>query len=401
MVEGRLAFADGLTRVVRHVVGTVLISWQRILRAALITAALAVVATEMLACLLTATFPPPPVAHLVAVALALALGYSVAVTMLAGMLLNGGARFIRQLEGEIEFGAESATILARSQTSKVAARLRQTLGELHEREARIPRPAASTRQPKPIAARVAVAADTPVAITAIGADVHKETMALDELTPHPLGARPDSRRDPDDAIIRAPAPAFQGLPVSAVRLPRIEWAYAEAHSEMHHSPGAASAPWQQPTQPFTSAEGVPTSDREPVAAERAEAPDAPDAPATSGRDHHAEWAAWVEATERASKTPDAPGLIPRGWYRNGSVTRPLPAITRPLPAVTRPLIAVESQRPVGGVRSGGLWQRVSQALVGHPGEPDDPGALDAKAEDLATSPMSMTDVAPEDAWLNG
>ncbi len=41
IIEGRLAYAEDLTRVFRQVVGAVLLSWQRVLRAGVITTAIA------------------------------------------------------------------------------------------------------------------------------------------------------------------------------------------------------------------------------------------------------------------------------------------------------------------------------------------------------------------------
>ena len=124
IIEGRLAYADDLTRIFRQVVGAVLLSWQRVLRAGLITAALVWSITEIVACGMTSSFPPPAVAHLVAVALAAAVGYGVALTLLLGMLLRGGVRFVRQLEGEIEVGARVASVFARREVSGLGATLR-------------------------------------------------------------------------------------------------------------------------------------------------------------------------------------------------------------------------------------------------------------------------------------
>ncbi|HEX5548639.1 MAG TPA: hypothetical protein VFX24_14610, partial [Ktedonobacterales bacterium] len=73
--------------------------------------------------------------------------------------------------------------------------------------------------------------------------------------------------------------------------------------------------------------------------------------------------------------------------------RPLPAITRPLSANTRPLPPPDDSRVLGGVRSGGLWERVSQALVGQSAPPQN----DARQDE----PPIAGEVMPEDAWLNG
>ena len=86
MTDGRPTYAEEITRVFRQVVGVVLVSWRRILRAGLVSGALALLGAEIAACLVTGSFPPPTAAHLAAVALALAIGYSVAATMLFALL---------------------------------------------------------------------------------------------------------------------------------------------------------------------------------------------------------------------------------------------------------------------------------------------------------------------------
>ena len=111
MMERR-AYVDKLIRLFRQVVGAVLSSWQRTLRLGLITGAVALVTVEVVSCFATSSFPPPAVAHLVAVALALAVGYSCAITLLMGILLKGGLTLIQQLAGEVEIGAH--TTIARS-----------------------------------------------------------------------------------------------------------------------------------------------------------------------------------------------------------------------------------------------------------------------------------------------
>ncbi len=128
MTDGRLAYAEDLIRVSRQVVGVVLLSWQRILRVGLITAIVVLLATEIVACLITSSFPPPPATHLVAVALACALGYGAAVTMLFGMILKGGITFIRYLEGDAELGVHAASVLARREADNVGAGMRRVFG---------------------------------------------------------------------------------------------------------------------------------------------------------------------------------------------------------------------------------------------------------------------------------
>jgi hypothetical protein len=390
IIEGRLAYAEDLTRVFRQVVGAVLLSWQRVLRTGLITAAIVWSMTEIVACVVTSSFPPPAVTHLVAVALAVAVGYGVALTLLLGMLLHGGVRFIRQLEGEIEVGARVASAFARRETGSLGATLRR-FAESGEPKVN-PAAMATLRRTsgRPVARpRISrgPAASSSAAVAAVGLDVARATVRQTpslsapsaQMTALPYNARPDARRDPDDAIIRAPAPELPSLPVLAAHLPRIEWAYDEKLPPVTQAPLIASAPHDVdvPSVPVLASSSP--SDNVTVTL---------DAPETPGPALTSE----VSDDAGTTATPDVPGLIPRG-YRADSSTRPLPAITRPISAITRPLPPPDDSRVPGGVRSGGLWERVSQALVGQPAPPEN----DARQDE----PPIAGEVMPEDAWLNG
>jgi hypothetical protein len=195
------------------------------------------------------------------------------------------------------------------------------------------------------------------------------------MTALPYNARPDTRRDPDDAIIRAPAPELPSLPVLAAHLPRIAWAYDEELPPMTREPLLTSAPHD-----------------DDVALVPALAVSLPPNDLTATHDASEPSAASDSTSDTGTTaTPDVPGLIPRG-YRADSSTRPLPAITRPLSANTRPLTPLDDSHVPGGVRSGGLWERVSQALVGQPAPPE----YDARQDE----PPIAGEVMPEDAWLN-
>jgi hypothetical protein len=393
IIEGRLAYAEDLIRIFRQVVGAVLLSWQRVLRAGLITAAIVWSITEIIACFVTSSFPPPAVTHLVAVTLAVAVSYGVALTLLLGMLLHGGVRFIRQLEGEIEVGASVASVFVRREAGSLGATLRR-FAESGEPKVN-PATVATLRMTsgRPVAKRRisrGPAASTSAAVAAVGLDVARTTVrqtpSLSEpMAALPYNARPDIRRDPDDAIIRAPAPELPSLPVLAAHLPRIEWAYDEKLpsvtpvtpvTPVTQAPTVASAPHDDdvPSVPVLAVT-VPPSDLTATH-------DAPESSAASD----------PMSDTGTTATPDVPGLIPRG-YRADSSSRPLPPITRPLSANTRPLSAPADSRVPGGVRSGGLWERVSRALVGQPAPPE----YDAHQDE----PPIAGEVMPEDAWLNG
>lgn len=358
MMEGQQARAEDLVRVFRQVVGVVLISWQRILRVSLIAAILAILVSETVACFVTGSFPPPPLTHLVAVSLALALGYGVSLTMLTGMLLKGGVRFIRQLEGDMEIGVHAASVFAQREVGALDAGIRRFFGKdnaatktMRARTTTGTSAHPAGRARPSIVARTVAAA--PVA-AAVGRDNAHNVVSYDpndrnddydvydsfETFPPPLGAKPDTRRDPDDAIMRTPAPAFQSLPVRAAQLPRIEWTYDD---RMLPRPVALSSapPAMEQAHVFAA----------PLSAEATASLETPVVPDSS------------YIADELERTPDVPGLIPHGWHRPGRVTRPLPVITRPLPAS-------DASRSSSGARSGGLWERVSQTLIGQSGAPD-------------------------------
>lgn len=382
MTEGEQARAEELVRVFRQVVGVVLISWQRIFRVGLFSAVLAILMTETVACEITGAFPPPPSTHLVAGALALVLGYGVSLTMLIGMLLKGGMSLIRQLEGDVEIGAHAASVFAQREVGDLGAGIRRFFGKGNaEAKTTIirsnirpigkPRPAIATRN-------VAVAS----VVAAVGRDVARNIVFPDtqDAFPPPLSAKPDTRRDPDDANMRTPAPAFQSLPVLAAQLPRIEWTYDDRVLPRPLAPS--------PTPPDREQDLVFVA---PLSANTAHAPEAPDV-------HDV-----PESVEATGRTPDVPGLIPRGWYRAASVTRPLPAVTRPISKVTQPIFASETARTSGGVHSGGLWERFSQALVGQPGAPE-PESADHKdhkdhkdQDDDIDRQLPLSEVTPDNA----
>ncbi len=386
MTEGRLAYAEALTRVSRQMIGVVLVSWQRVLRIGLLTAAVTLFGAEVVACLVTGSFPPPPIAHLVTGMLALVVGYCVATTALFALLLRGGVRFIRRLEGDITIGTEAANVFAQREVGDLGAGVRRIFSHVRDNHtAKTPRPSVpsrarpATRPRPPIPAR---AIANPVAVATVGLDVSR--LAL------PRSLPTDVRRDPDDAIIRTPPPAMQSLPVLAARLPRIGWTYDEQAMPSPASRSlslASPLPAPAPSIPLAASASSSVTDSAPdLASDASEVASLPPAAASP------EDADVSEAPETTVRTPDAPGLIPRGWRRTDASTRPLPAITRPLPTPS-------------GARSSALWDRVSQALVGQSQSATSaaqPADAEAIREDLDTEHMPLPgDTAPEDSWLNG
>ena len=407
MTDGRPTYAEEITRVFRQVVGVVLVSWRRILRAGLVSGALALLGAEIAACLVTGSFPPPTAAHLAAVALALAIGYSVAATMLFVLLLRGGVRFIRYLEGDVTVGAEVASAFARREAREardLGASVRRILRGGEKRSQTAPRPTLPARsrpirRPRPVVAPGGVAGTPAVAV--VGLDVAR--IAL------PRDFQPDVRRDPDDAILRTPAAMMQSLPVLASRLPRIEWTYDDQSAPRPRpvastpapAPATAATP-TAPVSPVTSPAPVSETVAAPVPLSPSPAPAVANGRLPSSRLNSARSRdVGVDSPEPETPggTPDAPGLIPRGWRRPDRPDRP-DAATRPLPAITRPLPTPS------GARSGSLWERVSQALVGETAPATAPGThVETEAEvaedGRPATPPAHDGVTPEDAWLNG
>lgn len=164
-------------RLWRHIMGALFNSFRRSALAGLGAALAAILATEVVSDLNAGTVLPPPQTQLVAAALAISLGYSVALTVLTFELLGAGVAFLRHVE-------PGAAAEARHPTAKRAKRLGRSSG-------RYEAPSFRTRAVPPSAA--------------------------DASAMVPSGAGPDRLSD-------QPVP---GKPVPASRLPRIEWAYED------------------------------------------------------------------------------------------------------------------------------------------------------------------------------
>lgn len=383
MTEGRLADTEALTHVSRQIIGVVLVSWQRVLRTGLVSAVVTLFSAEVVACIVTGSFPPPASAHLVAGMLALVVGYCVGVTTLFALLLRGGVRFIHRLEGDITIGAEAASVFAQREVGDLGAGVRRIFSHIRDNHAaNIPRPSVpsrarpATRPRPPIPARNVA---NPVAVAVAGLDVSRIAM--------PRSLPTDVRRDPDDAIIRTPPPAMQSLPVLATRLPRIGWTYDEqsmANPASLSSPLSSRRPTPAPSTPRATQAFSSVTDPAPDPA--SDAPEVAPLPPAAATPDNADVSADTDAT---GKTPDAPGLIPRGWRRSDASTRPLPAVTRPLPTPS-------------GARPSALWDRVSQALIGQSQPVAQPADAEAVQEELDVEHTPLPgDVVPDDAWLNG
>jgi hypothetical protein len=341
----------------KHVLGLLILGWQRMLRASAIAALIGIIGTEVLACFATGRFPPPLLAQLVAAALALALAYGAALTVLLYELFAGTLDTIHMLMGDAEAETRAASATVEHEAGNVRDTLRRLIG--------LP--------VKSLTAASAVAAVT------------LPTLAIRS----GRGRRPTvpKREDTDvDAGLAPPhPPKVTALPVPASKLPRIAWTYDEP---IHASPPLSEPPPQPAARPMSPA----TSKHEEIAAPAVRAmPEEGklDLLASMDEDTLKRRIASSAATPQPSRAlaeiaPKPERTQPRPTRPLGSTTWPLGSTTRPLGRVTRPL--TDSGRLHETTNSGGLWERLSQALVGPIEEPSGR----EEAETLSTSPNATT-----------
>ncbi len=336
----------------KHALGLLILCWRRMLWAAGIAALIGVVGTEVLVCLTTGQFPPPVLAQLVAAALALALAYSAAMTVLIFELFNSMLDTIRLLMGEAEAGVRAATV--------VTAALEHEAWDLRDSLRRL-----IGVRAKPPSAKAAVA----VVATALPALAARAGQRRVLTNPRPA----EDYAPPSPPLI--PRPIAQ--PVPASQLPRIAWSYDEP---VHAPPPPLAAPTMQAAVPAppevleptpinpppeeiaaASVHTLPPEEKRELPTPAGEDDDAPKRRVTSS-------VATAQLFSEPWRPPIEPERIqPRPTQPLGSTTRPLGSTTRPLGRVTRPL--TEANRLREARDSGGLWDRLSQALVGSHDEP--------------------------------
>lgn len=323
-------------KLLHHVLGVLLLCWQRMLRFGLSVGVLSFLMAEVLGSALTRQFPPSILTTVVALIISCALGYAAALTALADELFLSAVDTIRLLEGEARAGFRAATVAAEREAGEARQGLLRWLGHP---------PARGTRA---AAGAVALAARR-------GSPAQPATPEQAE-TLEAIAAT-------DSFQSTAPRPRVNARPVRADQLPRIPWAY-EQDAVPSSAHALAPTPAFMPAVPAVAAvdepEPAPVSDmpplplRVPDAAPLA-APDAalvepeslaaPDEPYPGSDDP----AATLPAAHKPASS--APALAPSVYA--AAETPAIPAI----PAAPAPDASASGDRSI--------WARIGQALVGN------------------------------------
>jgi hypothetical protein len=174
-------------KLIRHAMGVLLLSWQRMLRFGLSVGVLAFLAAEAGAALMTRTFPPALVTHAVAMVFALVMAYAAALTVLLDELLLGLVDTVGLLEGDLRAGLRAAAVVAEREAGEAGGGIMRWLGH--------PRPEDQGAAPTS---------------SEMDAESSETRQAI---------AQTDAFHD------TAPRPRVNARPVRADQLPRIPWAY--------------------------------------------------------------------------------------------------------------------------------------------------------------------------------
>jgi len=188
---------DEAGRMLRHVVGVLLLAWRRVIRAFLIAMVAGLLVGEMGGILQTHRFPPPVLAQVVVLIFATVVAYGVALTVVIDEIIVGIIDTLRLILGEAEAGTRAFEALA----AREGASLREDINHLvplrGNKEA-----AASEPEQQVTAEQESSSQQTEV-----------DTAATDEFSN------------------TAPRLAVKPSPVRADQLPRIEWTYHAADED--------------------------------------------------------------------------------------------------------------------------------------------------------------------------
>jgi hypothetical protein len=221
--------SDSAKGLIEHIIGTLLHIWGRVIRVGLFAGASTALGTEIVASIVSRGWPPGQ-AHLAAAALAVAVAYGTAATMLVSEILLGLLHTLRTIEGDVEAGALATAAIARHEAHTAGVDVWSLFGLRPVTGAQ----AASNAQ-----------AGTPRNVA----------------TPSPVLASPGEGSDAAmgereyGAFAAELPPQLPPLPVRADRLPRIAWA-----NEATLPPSASTSPTPsaQPSAPMAW-EGGPVS----------------------------------------------------------------------------------------------------------------------------------------------
>ena len=181
--------------VVKHMLGVVLLCWRRMARAGLISGGVGFVLVETVGALAQKHFPTPVLTTVVAFFFAIALAYSVMLTVLIDELIIGSIELIRVLEGDLLGGARALAIATERRAGDAGSGIMRWLGH----------PVAPSPTPAP----------SPILAPAYAEPT--ETQADIEAT--------------DEFTSTLPRPRVNARPVSAGQLPRISWAMEQLEQQ--------------------------------------------------------------------------------------------------------------------------------------------------------------------------
>ncbi|HUY77519.1 MAG TPA: hypothetical protein VMV29_12170 [Ktedonobacterales bacterium] len=115
-------------RFLKHAVGILLLCWRRMLRAGLVAALVAIVLGEVVAMTMTHSLNPGGPAQFAVAALAIALAYGAALTVLVEEFIWGVVETLRLLEGDVAAGARASSVLAEREIGQVHIGLKHLFG---------------------------------------------------------------------------------------------------------------------------------------------------------------------------------------------------------------------------------------------------------------------------------
>jgi hypothetical protein len=225
--------------IMRHMVGVLILSWRRMLRAMSVAGLVGLVLAELAGSLITHRFPPGPLTHVVAVVLAAALAYSAALTMLMDELFSGAIATLRVAEGEVSAEDRSLTALAAREAGGAGKGIMRWLDRRPSPERVMPAPHDVTGS-----SSVARGDDSDVQYEGVTAETLADFAATEEFSN------------------TAPHPRVEARPVRADQFPRIEWAADPTEDSRPHvavPPGKATSapmppiPMRGETQPASPA----------------------------------------------------------------------------------------------------------------------------------------------------
>ncbi|HEX8730651.1 MAG TPA: hypothetical protein VF725_01215 [Ktedonobacterales bacterium] len=238
----------------KHVIGVLLLSWRRMLRAGMIAFGIGFVLALLIAVIGTGQAFPGALAVVVAALFGAALGYGVAVTVLIEEFVLGVIDMLHMLEGDVAKVAHITEAVAEREAGDVTQGLRRLLGlpisgarrpVAPPPTLRVPRTPANPTPTSPAPTDATLASSTGHAVNV----AHLTSTAIEAAGA--IGAAIASRAATSAPQSAPPEPASGpvGEPVPADRLPRITWTYEH---EAVKPPAPASEPTPTPTVDMTT-----------------------------------------------------------------------------------------------------------------------------------------------------